>query len=159
MTLQELTAKLSSKPKGSFFSITTRRPLNLKKGFIAHIEKQSQMQGLVGVEYGNTANVRAGILSGERDKPHLPNGAKRFFYEGNLKLYEMFSGSVCLGVNLSGNAPKSRYFRDGQEVSEEKISNIVLSNEIAAKKTKTELAEKNQSPFVLVKLENVVDVC
>ena len=159
MKIDQLTAKLSSRPKGSIFSITTRRPIKLKKGFSAVIEKQSQIQGLFGVEYSNTSNVRSGVESGERETPHLPKGVKRAFYLGGLKFFETFGGNVCLAVNLSGNKPKSQFFLDGKQVSEEQIEKMVLASELTEKKTRAELADKNQSPFVMVKLENVVDVC
>lgn len=159
MNINQLTAKLSSRPKGSFFSITTRRPVKLKKGFSAHIEKQSQIQGLFGVEYAHTASVRAGVESGEREAPTLPKGVKRCFYQDGIKFYEGLNGNISMGINLSGNKPKSLFFMDGKQVSEEQIQNMVLSSELAEKKTRAELAEKNQSPFVMVKLENVVDVC
>lgn len=159
MKIDQLTTKLSSRPKGSIFSITTRRPVRLKKGFSAVIEKQSQIQGLFGVEYSKTANVKRGIESGEREAPTLPKGFKRCFYKDGLKFYESFSGNTCFGVNLSGNKPKSLFFMDGKQVSEEQIENMVLASELEPKKTRAELADKNQSPFVMVKLENVVDVC
>jgi len=159
MKIDQLTAKLSNRPKGSFFSITTRRPVKLKKGFNVLIEKQSEIQGLFGVEYASTANVKAGIQSGEREAPTLPNGIKRCFYENGIKFYEGFNGNISMGVNRSGNKPKSLFFMDGKEVSEEQIESMVLSSELAEKKSKLELAEKHQSPFVMVKLENVVDVC
>ncbi len=158
MKIDQLTAKLSSRPKGSIFSITTRRPVKLKKGFSTVIEKQSQIQGLFGVEYANTANVKAGIQEGERANPHLPKGVKRAFYLGGLKFFETFGGNVCLAVNLSGNKPKSLFFLDGKQVSEEQIESMVLASELEPKKTRAELADKNQSPFLMVKLENVVDV-
>lgn len=159
MNINQLTAKLSSRQKGTIFSITTRRPVKLKKGFSAHVEKQSQIQGLFGVEYANTANVKAGIQSGERESPHLPKGFKRCFYENSIKFYESFNGNISMGVNLSGNKPKSLFFMDGKQVDESEIENMVLSSELAEKKTRAELSNKNQSPFVMVKLENVVDVC
>ncbi len=159
MKIDQLTAKLSSRPKGSIFSITTRRPVKLKKGFSAVIEKQSQIQGLFSVEYANTANVKTGIEAGERESPHLPKGFKRYFYKNGLKFYESFGGNTCFGVNVAGNKPKSLFFLDGKQVSEEQIQNMVLSSELAEKKTRAELADKNQSPFVMVKLENVVGVC
>jgi hypothetical protein len=158
MKITEITRRLANRPKGSIFSLTTRRPVKLKKGFTAHIEKQSQIQGLFGVEYANTANVKAGIQSEEREVPHLPNGVKRCFYQDGLKLYEGFNGNTSLGVNISGNKPKSIFFMDGKQVSEETIENMVLSSELSPKKTRLELEDKNQSPFVMVKLENVVDV-
>lgn len=158
MKIDQLTAKLSSRPKGSFFSITTRRPVKLKKGFNVLIEKQSEIQGLFGVEYANTANVKAGVQSGEREAPTLPKGIKQCFYQNGLKFYESFNGNISLGVNRSGNKPKSLFFMDGEQVSEEQIQNMVLSSELAPKKSKLELAENNQSPFIMVKLENVVDV-
>jgi hypothetical protein len=158
MEINQLTAKLSSRPKGSIFSITTRRPVKLKKGFLERAEKESQFQGLFGVEYSNTANVKSGIQDGERANPYLPKGVKRAFYLGGLKFFETFGGNVCLAVNLSGNKPKSQYFLDGKQVSEEQIENMVLASELKPKKTRAELADKNQSPFVMVKLENVVDV-
>jgi hypothetical protein len=158
MNINQLTAKLSSRPKGSIFSITTRRPVKLKKGFSAAVEKQSQIQGLFGVEYANMANVKTGIEAGERESPHLPKGFKRCFYQDGLKFYESFGGNTCLGVNISGNKPKSLFFLDGKQVDESVIENMVLSSELEPKKTRPELAEKNQSPFVMVKLENVVDV-
>lgn len=159
MKIDQLTAKLSSRPKGSIFSITTRRPVKLKKGFSAVVEKQSQIQGLFGVEYSNTANVKAGIQLGERESPHLPKGFKRCFYKDGLKFYESFGGNTCLSVNVAGNKPKSLFFLDGKQVDESEIENMVLSSELAEKKTRAELADKNQSPFVMVKLENVVGVC
>ena len=158
MKINDLTAKLSNRPKGSIFSITTRRPVKLKKGFTAHIEKQSQIQGLLGVEYANMANVKAGIESEEREVPHLPNGVKRCFYQGGLKFYEGFNGNTSIGINIAGNKPKSIYFMDGKQVSKEQIENMLLSSELTPKKTKSELAEKHQSPFMRVNLENVVDV-
>lgn len=158
MKIDQLTAKLSSRPKGSIFSITTRRPVKLKKGFSAHIEKQSQIQGLFGVEYANTANVKTGIEAGERESPHLPKGFKRCFYKNGLKFYESFGGNTCFGVNVAGNKPKSLFFLNGKQVSEEQIENMVLASELEPKKTRAELADKNQSPFLMVKLENVVDV-
>ena len=158
MKIDQLTAKLSSRPKGSFFSITTRRPVKLKKGFSAVIEKQSEIQGLFGVEYANTANVKAGVESGEREAPTLPKGIQRCFYKDGIKFYESFNGNVSMGVNRSGNKPKSLFFMDGKQVSEEQIQNMVLANELTPKKTRAELEDKNQSPFVMVKLENVIDV-
>lgn len=159
MNLDQLTAKLSAHKKGTIFSVTTRRPAKLKKGFSARVEKQSQIQGLFGVEYANTANVKSGIESGEREAPTLPKGFKRCFYKDGVKFYESFSGNTCFGVNIAGNKPKSQFFLDGKPVTEEQIENMVLSSELAEKKTRAELADKNQSPFVMVKLENVVDVC
>lgn len=158
MNIHEITSRLANRPKGSIFSLTTRRPVKLKKGFTAHIEKQSQIQGLFGVEYANTANVKAGIQSEEREAPHLPKGVKRCFYQDGLKLYEGFNGNTSLGVNIAGNKPKSIFFMDGKEVSEEAIENMVLSSELTLKKTRLELEDKNQSPFVMVNLQNVVDV-
>lgn len=157
MNITEITRRLANRPKGSIFSLTTRRPVKLKKGFTAHIEKQSQIQGLFGVEYANTANVKSAIQSGEREAPSLPNGIKRCFYENNLKFYEGFNGNVSMGVNISGNKPKSIFFMDGKEVSEEQIQNMVLANELTPKKTRAELEDKNQSPFMMVKLENVIE--
>jgi hypothetical protein len=158
MNINQLTAKLSSRPKGSFFSITTRRPVKLKKGFNALIEKQSEIQGLFGVEYANTANVKVGVQSGEREAPTLPKGIKQCFYKDGIKFYESFNGNISMAVNRSGNKPQSIFFMDGKQVSEEQIQNMVLSSELAEKKSKPELADKNQSPFIMVKLENVIDV-
>lgn len=158
MNITEITTRLANRPKGSIFSLTTRRLAKVKKGVTAYIEKQSQIQGLFGVEYANTANVKSAIQSGEREKPHLPNGVKRCFYENNLKFYEGFNGNISMGVNVSGNKPKSIFFLDGKMVDEETVQNMVLSSELTPKKTRAELVEKNQSPFVMVNLQNVVDV-
>lgn len=83
---------------------------------------------------------------------------KRCFYENNLKFYEGFNGNISMGVNVSGNKPKSIFFLDGKMVDEETVQNMVLSSELTPKKTRAELVEKNQSPFVMVNLQNVVDV-
>ena len=158
MNITEITTRLANRPKGSIFSIATRRPVQLRKGFTARVEKQSQIQGMFGVEYANMANVKSGIQSGEREVPHLPNGVKRCFYENGLKFFEGFNGNTSLAVSISGNKPTSIYYMDGKQVAEEEIESMLLSSELTPKKSKSELAEKHQSPFMMVNLQNVVDV-
>lgn len=158
MTIQDIANKLSSRPKGSIFSLVTRRAIKSKKGFAGQYEKQSQIQGLVKIEYANTKNVKAGILEKERDTPHLPRGVKRAFYVGELKFFEMVNGNICLAVNISGNQPRSIFFKNGKQVAKEEIQDEVLAADLQEKKTRAELEDQHASPFVMVGLDNIQEI-
>jgi len=70
----------------------------------------------------------------------------------------MLSGSVCLAVNISGNPPRSIFFKNGREVAKEEIQDEVLAADLQEKKTRAELADQNSSPFVMVKLNNIISI-
>ncbi len=157
MTPDQIAKALSEKKGGNFFSVISRRPLKLKKGCFSTIEKESHMQGIL-AEYANTSNVKSGIQNGERDRPHLPKGVKECFYIGRIKFFRMESGKVCLAVNIAGNQPKSFFYKNGSLVEKEKLVDEVLSQDLAEKNTRAELAGVNQSPFVMIGVENIKSI-
>jgi hypothetical protein len=158
MNIDTITQILSAKPKGSFFTLVLRRRAHTRKGVVSKIEKRSQIQGLVQVEYVNTANVKAGIQAKERDQPHLPKGVKRAFYVKGIKFFETNAGNICLAVNMSGNKSTSVFYKDGNLVRPEEIRNDVLAEELKDKKTRAELVDQNVSPFVMVNVESIVTI-
>lgn len=157
MTPQQIADKLASRPKGTIFQVISRRLAKTKKDVSAIIEKESHIQFQL-AEYANTANVKSGIQSGEREKPHLPKGVKEIFYIDSCKFYRMFNGNECFGGPIGGNKPKSVFYKNGKIVSAEEIENDVLSSELAEKKTKSELSDVNQSPFAIVSCSNIVSI-
>lgn len=157
MTPQQIADKLASRPKGTIFSIVSRRLAKTKKDVSAIIEKESHIQFQL-AEYANTANVKSGIQSGEREKPHLPKGVKETFYVDSCKFYRTFGGNECFGGPIAGNKPKSIFYKNGETVSVEEIKDDLLASELAEKKTKSELAEVHQSPFAMISVSNIVSI-
>lgn len=157
MTPQQIANHLSNRPKGSIFQIVSRRLAKTKKDVSAIIEKESRIQFQL-AEYANTANVKSGIQSGEREKPQLPKGVKETFNIELCKFYRMFNGNECFGGPISGNKPKSVFYKNGKIVSVEEIKDDLLASELAEKKTKSELAEVHQSPFAMVSCSNIVSI-
>ena len=157
MKIEQISEILSSRPKGTYFQIVSRRPAKTRKGVNSYIEKESRIQGQL-CDYSATKNVREGIESGEREAPHLPKGVKECFYVGKVNFFRYFNGSVALAVNVSGNKPVSRFFKNGQEVSKDAVESDLLASELAEYKTKEQLADKNQSPFRAIKLDNIKEL-
>lgn len=157
MTPQQIALTLDSRPKGSFFSVVSRRPAKVRKGVNHVIEKISHTQFQL-CDYSKTANVKNGIQSGEREAPKLPNGVAEIIVMGNCKFYKYHNGSMCFGGVISGNPSRSEFLLDGKPVSECEITDYVLSSELEPKKTRADLAEKNMTPFALVKVDNIVGI-
>jgi len=157
MTPEQIANHLSNRPKGTIFSIDSRRLAKTKRDVSSIIEKESHIQFQL-AEYANMANVKSGIQSGEREKPHLPKGVKEISYIGACKFYHMFNGNVCFGGPIVGNKPKSVFYKNNQPVSAEEIENDVLASELVEKKTKPELTDVNQSPFAMISVANIVSI-
>lgn len=157
MTSDQIAKRLSIRQFGGFYSVTSRRLCKTRKGTTSVIEKESVYQGIL-AEYSARKAVKEGIQSGEREAPHLPSGMKECFYKDKSKFFRSFADQEYLGVTISGNKPKSQYYKDGKPVDKSEIISDLLASELAPKKSKSELAENNQAEFIIVKVENVVSV-
>jgi len=157
MTPQQIAQSLAVRKAGCFFTVKIRRPCKTRKGVDSIIEKESIYQGQL-CDYSAKSAVKQGIESGERDAPELPKGMKESFKDGNAKFYRGFNDQKYFGVVVDGNKPKSKYYKNGQIVEKDQIIGDLLASELSRPKTKQELAEKRQSPFVLIKCENVLEI-
>lgn len=157
MTPQQIAQSLAIRKAGCFFTVKVRRPCKTRKGIDSIIEKESVYQGQL-CDYSAKSAVRQGIESGERDAPELPKGMKESFKDGNAKFYNGFNDQKYFGVVVDGNKPKSKYYKNGQIVEKDQILDDLLASEKSPPKTKQELAEKCQSPFVLIKCENILEI-
>ncbi len=157
MKPEQIAKSLSLRGKGQLYSVLSRRPVKTRKGVSSIIEKESSYQGIL-AEYSARKSVKEGIQSGERDRPQLPNGMKECFYLGESKFFRGFNGTEYLGVTISGNKPKSKYYKNGAIVEKDEIISEVLAAEVAPKKSKEQLAENCQAEFVLIKCDNILRV-
>lgn len=157
MTPEQITQRLAIRKNGQFFTVKTRRPCKTRKGVDCIIEKESVYQGQL-CDYSAKFAVKQGIESGERDAPELPKGMKNSFKDGNAKFYNGFNDQKYWGVTIEGNKSKSKYYKNGQIIDKDQILDDLLASEKSPPKDKKELAEKCQAPFVLLKVENVLEI-
>jgi hypothetical protein len=157
MTPDQIAKSLSIRKAGQFFTVISRRFCKVRKGVDSIIEKESTYQGQL-CEYKDRAIVKDAILSRERSAPNLPKGVKECFYLGDVKFFAMVNGNTCLAVNVAGNKPKSRFYKNNSPVEESVIVSEVLAQELNKVATKEEAAENNQAPFVMINVQNILAV-
>jgi hypothetical protein len=157
MTPEQIAEKLVSRAKGQLYTVKSRRPCKLKKGFNLEIFKETEQQGML-CDYSRREPVREGVESGEREAPELPKGVKAVKHIGGVKFYEMANGNICLSVPLSGNKAKSKYLLNGQEVSQERISDYLLASEKVEPESKEELEKLHQVPFKMISVGNIIEI-
>ena len=154
MTTIEIANALASKSAGQFFTIRTRRDGKVRKGTADSIQKVSTMQGML-TDYARRKAVREAVESGERDAPELPKHIAESFTEGGVRFWRGHNGKVYFPVCLTGNAPKSQWYRNGAEVTLDDIREALLASETAPRPDKTETEERGQALFVAVGIESV----
>ena len=157
MQLADITRILEDKKRGTFFTLTTRRPAKTFKGTTQVVEKQSTFQAIL-AEYGGMKSVREAVAEGERDAPELPSYVKEVFKVGGVKFWRGHNGQIYLPLPVNGNPPKVQWFLDGAEADKNDVAALLLASEKATMPTKAELAEKGQAPFVSVNIENIIEI-
>lgn len=154
MTANEIATILSAKSAGTFYTLVTRRPAKVRKGVADDIVKVSTLQGML-TDYARRKAVREAVASGERDAPELPKHIAESFELNGVRFWRGHNGREYLPVPLTGNAARSRWERNGAEVTLDEIRDLLLASETAARPDKDELADKGQVPFIAIGVENV----
>lgn len=157
MKPEQIAERLVTRKGGQIFSVVSRRKCKTKKDCPFIIEKISRYQGQL-CEYASRKDVKQGIESGERSEPKLPPGVKESFYVGQVKFFRMFSGNICLAVNVSGNKLKSEYLRNGKSVDKKEVEDYLLASEKVVPKEKSEHQEDHTAAFVSVGVDNIIEI-
>lgn len=158
MDAVSISKALEGRQTGTFFSITMRRPAKTFKGVTEVIEKMTIMTGQL-CDYSARAAVKNAVADGERDAPELPSHISHSFKEGNVKFWQGNSGKIYLPMPLAGNKSKVTWFMGGEVVDYATVEPYLTSADRQKEhKTKEELAEVGQVPFVGIDIENILEV-
>lgn len=148
---------LNSKNAGQLFSITVRRAAKCFKGTEDLVEKESKFQGQL-CDYSARNAVKTAVEAGDRNAPELPSHILTGFKIGEVRFWRGKNGTDYLLIPINGNKAKVQWYLNGNPVAYSKVSEFLLASEKVTKKTKEELADKGQVPFVCVKVDNVTNV-
>ena len=163
MDAQAISEVFATKPKGSIFQITVKRPCKCYKGITDVVEKESHYQGQF-TDYSRRAAVREAVEAGERDAPELPSYVEESFFVGDVRFWrgkekDGKPGQEYFPMPVTGNKAKVTWYLNGESCNYDAVEAILTAaDKIKEQPTKEELAGKGQVPFNAIKLENIVAI-
>ncbi len=155
-----ITAKANFEGPAPFGSLIYERPVKTLKTVNKTITKRARLAVKL-CAYSRLKAVREAVENDEREAPTLnrnlipesvtPTAIKGVYFATTVK------GNRVLCLPDLGPSGKSTYFLDGQETDKENVKNLCLASEFRSLPSKSDLAEKGQSFFKMVSLENIID--
>ncbi len=155
-----IAAKAHFEANAPIGSLSYDKPLKTLKGVSHSIRKRAKLAVKL-CSYSRLKAVREAVENDEREAPTLnrnlvpesvtPTAIKGVYFATTVK------GNRVLCLPDLGPSGKSVYFIDSQETEKEKVIPLCQASEFRFSPSKAELAEKGQSFFKMVSLENIID--
>lgn len=155
-----ITAKANFEGPAPFGSLVYKRPLKTLKTVSQTVEKRARLAVKL-CPYNRLKAVREAVEADEREAPTLnrnlvpesvtPTAIKGVYFATTVK------GTRVICLPDLGPSGKSTYFIDGQEAEKDKVKGLCYASEFSDLPSKQDLANKGQSFFKMVSLENIID--
>lgn len=147
----ETTKKLvASFKKGTIRTMEYSKELKTRKGVTDKITKKTVIQIRTGVKYDNIASVQESRRTGQLPVENQGLPSHLIWVDDNF-IKNTQTGKIMLRVAYAnGHKTKTRYFKNGEEVTKAEIENLCL---------KSETAPKNTVPTVFnIGVENIISI-